>query len=116
LEEIILPNLFKTQGGKTPLKSPVIPVEQPVPPTEKEKREGKLPDDNVWVWDIREGLKELFHGAIQPLYEYLDSYQRFDDVLALNPEAYIAELEEEDPPREFNQLRDEIYNHMEKEK
>lgn len=85
--------MFKTQGGRTPLKAPVIPVEQPVPPTEKEKREGKLPDDNAWVWNIREDLRELFQRAIKPLDEYLKVYDKFDDVLQLNAKQYVLEIE-----------------------
>jgi len=37
-------------------------------------------------------------------------------VLALNADAYVEELKEEDPPRELMEIRDEIYSHMEKEK
>ena len=74
LEEIIMPNLFKAQGGKTPLKAPVIPGEEPAEPTLEEKNKGMLPDENIWVWEIRERIRILFEAAIKPLYEYLETY------------------------------------------
>jgi hypothetical protein len=59
----------------------VIPVEKPIPPTPEEKQEGKLPDDNTWVWDIRERLRDLFTESIKPLADYLKVYDQFDSVL-----------------------------------
>lgn len=61
-------HLFKKQDSKTKLKVPVLTVEAPIPPTAEEKKTGKLPDENTWVWNLRERLVEIMHEAIQPLY------------------------------------------------
>jgi len=75
---------------------PILPVERPIPPTPEEKRKGKLPDENMWVWELRDKLTELMDRAIKPLYTYLEVYDKYEDVMNLKPEDYIKELEDEE--------------------
>lgn len=73
-----------------------MPVEKPIPPTPEEKRKGKLPDENMWVWELRDKLTELMEKAIKPLYTYLSVYDKYESVMNLKPEDYIKDLEDDD--------------------
>ena len=45
--------------------------------------------------------------AIEPLYEYLDVYNSYEDIMALNAEKYVREMEEdEDNVVSVEELRD----------
>ena len=119
MEEVVMEHLFKKQGGKTPLKVPVIPVEKPEPPTDDEKRNGKLPDENTWVWDLRERLVSMVQEAIKPLQEYIKVYEKYEEIMQLDPNAFIKEKEEEvgeDGDIPVEELRDQILKHQELEK
>lgn len=117
IEEVVMEHLFKKQDGKTPLKVPVLPVEHPIPPTEDEKRTGKLPDENTWVWDLRERLVDLMRRSIEPLHQYLGVYERYESVMKLSAEEYIKGLEEgaDDQQMSVEQLKEEIIKHQQLE-
>ncbi|OMJ85153.1 hypothetical protein SteCoe_13621 [Stentor coeruleus] len=117
MEEVVMEHLFKKQGGKTPLKVPVIPVEQPIAPKEDEKKGGKLPDENTWVWDLRERIVAMMKGAIQPLYEYIKVYDQYEDLMMLNAESFLKQFNEDEGEEvTVDQLKDEITKHQEMEK
>lgn len=115
MEEVVMESLFKKQGGKTPLKVPVIPVDQPIFPKEDEKKVGKLPDENTWVWNLREKVFSLMTKAIQPLHDYIKVYDKYESIMQLSADSYIKGLEEGDEVS-VEELRDEIYKHQELEK
>ena len=117
MEEVVMEHLFKKQGGKTPLKVPVIPVEQPIPPKEDEKKGGKLPDENTWVWDLREKIVAMMKVAIQPLYEYISVYDKYEDLMGLSAESFLKQFNQDDGQEiSVEELKEEIQKHQELEK
>ena len=59
----------------------------------------------------------MFTEAIKPLEDYLLVYDKYDSVLKLNAEQYIKDMgKDEESSKTVVQIRDEIYEHMEKEK
>jgi dynein heavy chain len=97
------------------IRSPAKPEKEPDDiPTGKDKYR-KIVDPNKWLWDLYEKLKTILNHAIEPLKNYLEVFQPYRGVLKLNPEEFIKELEQEDPPRSEESLRDEIFKYQNEE-
>jgi len=107
MEPIVLPDLFKAQavslskkednekeGEKkashnknqafTYIKAPIRPTNQP-----GVSKETHMPDENTWVWNLIEKLKESLSKAIKPLTDYLKTYDAYSDLAKLIPEEYM---------------------------
>jgi hypothetical protein len=55
--------------------------------------------------------------SIQPLYEYVKTFSKFEGENKLNPDKYVKSLDEGEQQITAEGLRQEIYNHrMEEEK
>ena len=113
LEPKILPHLFKTQA-KSYLKAAVRPPEKPAEPDKANK--SALPDENPWVWDAYETVTKQLTHSIQPLIAYAETYAMFEKVNALNPEEYVATLDEGDNPMTEEEIQQDIHHHMDQEK
>lgn len=76
-----------------------------------------LPDENTWLWDAYDDLRTALTAAIQPLYEYVQTFSQFEEQHALQPEKYVADLEgnTETEPMDAEALRAEIFALREKE-
>jgi hypothetical protein len=72
LEPILLRHLFKTHGKKT-LKAPVRPRKKPaaIDPNKK----SVLPDENTWLWDAYDAIRQELLKAIGPLKDYVQTFQ-----------------------------------------
>lgn len=57
LEPKILSDLYKSKSQDTPIKCPMKPREKPIEPDPNELPR-KYPDENKWLWDMYENLKE----------------------------------------------------------
>ena len=114
LEPLLLKQLFKTSGTKA-IKTPVIPPEKPLPPTEKTK----IMDENAWLWEAyQEDLVINLERAIKPLYEYVETYRAFEAENNLDPDKYVAKFTEEGEgkqPATPSQIRDDIFKQIENE-
>jgi dynein heavy chain len=66
IEPKILSDLYKSQKNETFIKAPMKPREKPVTP-EGAERAKHVPDENKWIWDLYELLKEELQRAIIPL-------------------------------------------------
>ena len=102
----MLKQLFKTQNMKK-IKAPVIPLDKPLPPDPNDKT--KFLDENAWLWDaFHEDLIIHLKLAIQPLYEYVQTYKAFSAENDLDPDKYVAKFTEESegkPPATPAQIR-----------
>ena len=115
MEELVLEHLLKKQGKQTFLKTPVVPIDLQPPPTLEEKRKGKLPNENTWVWELRCRLSALADKAVEPLQTYLKVYDQYSELVNLNIEEYVTKVEHADPEKTVEELRDLIYEHQQKE-
>jgi hypothetical protein len=51
------------------LKAPIRPRQKPSPPDPLKKN--VLPDENTWLWENYDSIKQALTESIQPLYEYV---------------------------------------------
>jgi len=115
LEPILLRHLFKTHGKKM-LKAPLRPRQKPSPVDPNKK--SVLPDENTWLWDAYDDLRTALTAAIQPLYEYVQTFSQFEEQHQLQPEKYVADLDggvADQEPMDAEALRAEIFSLREKE-
>jgi len=58
-----LENFFKSEPI-TFLKAPTLPNEKPVEPNYDEMKKGVLDDENLWVWNLCNRLRNVMNKAI----------------------------------------------------
>jgi dynein heavy chain len=58
IEPKILSDLYKSQKNETFIKAPMKPREKPSSPPEGPERAKHIPDENKWIWDLYEALKD----------------------------------------------------------
>lgn len=107
LEPRILSDLHKSQKLETFIKAPMMPIQEPVEPDPNE-RPRKFADENKWVWDTYYCVKAAMEQALKPLEDYKGVFNQYVPVLKLRPDDVARDIELEDPPREFESIRDEI--------
>jgi hypothetical protein len=112
LEPILLRHLFKTHTKKM-LKAPIRPRQKPAPPDPNKKH--VLPDENSWLWDAYDALKSALTESIQPLYEYLKTFDQFKPEFELNADKYVKSLDERDEPVSAEELKADIFRLREEE-
>jgi len=112
LEPILLKHLFRTHGTKT-VKAPVRPNQKPKPPDPNKK--SSLPDENTWLWEAYDLLKQNLERAIEPLYDYVKTFDQFEGENKLNPDRYVRSLDEGEHPITAQALREDIYAKREEE-
>lgn len=108
LEPKILQDLYKSQKNESYIKTPTKPKELPITPNPNE-RPLKFADENKWVWDLIEGLKNRLKEGIQPLEDYMNVFDKFKPILQMNPDEEQRRIEMDDQPWEVDQLKEEIY-------
>ena len=115
IEEVVMEHLFKKQNGGSNLKTPRLPNEEPRPPADK--KGGKLPDENTWVWDLRDKVIQIMHRAIQPLKKYIKVYDKYEELMNLNADTYLKALQQDEGTElSVEELKEEITKHQELEK
>jgi hypothetical protein len=93
IEQKILPELFKNQKFDKFIKVPKRPLKQP------EKMEfGSLviEDENQWLFELHEKFEVLFTKAVAPLKEYIKTFDKYLDNLAIEPDEKIKEWDVDD--------------------
>lgn len=73
VEQKLLPHLCT--GEKMCLKATVKPAFRPIEPNPDDKRE--LPDEDTWVFDEYDKLRQAIVQIVQPLDDYIKTYERF---------------------------------------
>ena len=76
------------------LKAPLRPRQKPKPADAQNKK--ILPDENTWLWEAFESIRASLEKSIQPLYEYVKTFQKFEGENKLNPDRYVKSLDEGD--------------------
>ena len=99
------------------IKAPVIPPDRPLPPDPLDKT--KFLDENAWLWDaFHDDLIINLKRAIQPLYEYVETYKAFSAENDLDPDKYVAKFTEESegkPAATPQIIRGDIFKQIENE-
>lgn len=108
LEQKLLPHLFKS-NQKMYLKVPIKPMWMPEAPDPENKK--LLPDENTWVYEEYQRLKDKIAEVIDPLNTYIETFAVFKDEYKLDPAALIAELDDPDNPPDVMQLQKDVFFH-----
>jgi hypothetical protein len=77
-----------------------------------------LPDEYTWLWDAYDTIRQALTKAIQPLYEYNQTFSQFETEQKLNPDKYVSGLdnvEEGQEPVDAEWLRNDIFRHRQLE-
>lgn len=114
LEPKILAELHKQQKLETFIKAPMMPLTEPVEPDPKE-RPRKFADENKWVWDTYYRIKAAIEGALEPLEQFKTVFNKYIPVLKLKPDDVARDIELEEPPRDFESIKEEIVKARNKE-
>lgn len=95
------------------LKAPLRPNEAPkrVDPNNKKF----IPDENIWLWDAYYIIRSNLEKSIEPLYEYVKTFNSFEKENKLNPDRYVKSLDEGDQPITAEALKEDIVAHREEE-
>lgn len=68
-----------------------------------------LPDENTWLWEAFAALKEALTEAVKPLYDYVQTFDQFEEENKLNVDKYVKSLDEGDEPADPEMLRADIF-------
>lgn len=107
LEPILLRHLFKTHGKKM-LKAPLRPREEPKRKPDDLNNKKFLPDENIWLWDAYNTIRQGLEKSIEPLYEYVKTFAKFEGENKLNPDRFVRSLDEGDTPITAEALKYDI--------
>ena len=58
-----------------------------------------LPDENTWVYEEYNRLRQKIAETVDPLVQYLETFQVFTEEYKLDPEKLITELDDQKFPR-----------------
>ncbi|EGR27865.1 hypothetical protein IMG5_187090 [Ichthyophthirius multifiliis] len=114
LEPKIVQELHKSAKPDTYIRTPIKPTERPITP-DPNQLPRKYPDENKWIWDMLENLKEQLMEGIKPLNEYLNSFDEFKDVLKMDPDEVVRQIEMDENQWEVEKIQEEIANINKKE-
>lgn len=112
LEPILMKHLYKTHGKKT-IKAPIIPQEKPKVPDRANKK--ALIDENTWLWEAFQSLITNVERAIEPLSDYVKTFEAFGEQFNLNPDKYVKDKDSVENPISCDELRNDIYENLKKE-
>ena len=88
------------------LKVPVKPEEMPEKPDPENKK--LLPYENAWVYEEFMRLRSKIFESVDPLADYLKTYDQFQSDYNLDPDAEIAKMDDEENPSEPDALRRDV--------
>ena len=97
------------------LKAPLCPQQKPKAPDPNNKK--ILPDENTWLWNAFETIKLNLEKSIQPLSEYVKTFQQFEQENKLNPDRYVKIFDDPEKPMTAEDIKNDIQEHrMEEER
>jgi dynein heavy chain len=97
------------------LKAPLRPREEPKRKAEDPANKKFLPDENIWLWDAYHTIKTNLERSIEPLYDYVKTFSKFEGENKLNPDRYVKSLDEGDAPITAEGLKNDINEHRKEE-
>jgi dynein heavy chain, axonemal len=113
VEQKLLPHLFKS-NAKMFLKSTHRPDYRPEEPNPEDKRE--LPDENTWVFDEFDKLRDCVTKIIDPMKEYKKQYDQYDKEYKFDPDKEMAQYDDPENWPDVDTLRGQILFHQSEEK
>ena len=113
VEQKLLSHLFKT-NVKMFLKATSRPEFRPEDPNPEDKRE--LPDENTWVFDEYNTLRDCITQIIQPLDEYKETYAKYEQEYIFDPAKEMAVFDDPENWPEPDELKSSIIFHQNEEK
>ena len=75
-----------------------------------------LPDENAWVYEEFIRLRSKIFESVDPLADYLKTYDQFANDYALDPDAEILAMDDEENPPEPDALRRDVLMRRERAK
>ena len=77
------------------IKVPILPTRRPDAPS-KDSIPKKYENENLWLWELYNELKEGFQKAIDPLKEYKKFYSSLNEFLFIDSNAFIKSFSDKD--------------------
>lgn len=113
VEQKLLPHLFKT-NAKMYLKATHRPDFRPEEPNPDDLKE--LPNENTWVFDEFNKIRDAIANIIEPMEKYLTTYAKYQKEYEIDPDKIMAQwVDPEDWP-EVEVLKADIIFHKAEEK
>lgn len=97
------------------LKAPLRPREEPKRKPDDHNNKKFLPDENIWLWDAYNTIRMGLEKSIEPLYEYVQTFAKFEEENKLNPDRYVRSKDEGDTPITAEALKLDIEAHRKEE-
>lgn len=98
------------------LKAPLRPREEPKRKAEDPNNKKFLPDENIWLYDSYYKIRESLEKSIEPLYEYVKTFSKFEGENKLNPDRFVKSLDEGEGGIRAEGLKADIEEHRKEEK
>jgi hypothetical protein len=96
------------------LKATIRPQSRPEEPNPDDKKE--LPNENTWVYDEYNKLRDCIDKIIEPLDDYIKTYDRFQSEYDFNPDAEMAKYADPEDWPDVDTLRAAITFHQSEDK
>lgn len=90
------------------LKAPLRPRDEPKRKADDPANKKFLPDENIWLWDAFNQIRNGLEKSIQPLYEYVKTFSKFEGENKLNPDRFVKSLDEGETQITAEGLRNDI--------
>lgn len=113
VEQKLLPHLFKT-NAKMFLKATHRPDFRPEEPSPDDLKE--LPNENTWVFDEFNKLRDRIANIIEPMEKYITTFDKYQKEYELDPEKIMAQWADPDDWPEVDVLRADINFHKQEDK
>jgi dynein heavy chain len=120
VEPLLLNNLIKKAEKQIiPLKSVARPHIKPSPTTQEQISSGyELNEDAIAIWELYERLEASLLRGCEPLKRYLQTFTKYNDDIALDPNEYTRKIKED---KNFDvwtnsKIRDDIIINKNREK
>lgn len=96
------------------LKSTHRPDYRPEEPNPEDLKE--LPNENTWVFDEFNKLRDRIANIIEPMEKYITTFDKYQKEYELDPDKIMAQWDDPEDWPEVDQLRADIIFHKAEEK
>jgi len=113
VEQKLLPHLFKS-NVKMYLKAVGLPEFRPEDPDPNDA--SQLPDEETWLFDEYDKLRECIIKVIEPLKDYKKTYDKYDAEYKIDPAEFMEQYEDPENWPDVETLKASIIFHQKEEK
>lgn len=75
------------------------------------KNPKSLPDENTWIYEAYVKLRSKINESLEPLTQYLQTFDKFKAEYKLDVEKYIKTMDDDENPPEAEALRKDVMFH-----